>query len=192
MYSFLESPTLRHGPDLLTFVSAKNGRPSPSIGQRLNAYFVHGTDDGAFLRHTAVVAQADDGLTPERLRSADYLRTTSLVPIFSAAFVEALAADLAADLDFHPCVVRCAGVGLETFFVARTKTLLPLVDAARSAYRPLTDGSPMLVRPTFHEGLADRFLIARDEEHRHLLICTPRFEALVRSHDLAVDFTPAE
>jgi len=178
-------------PDLVVFGSGKAGRSGSGVSDRLTRYFVDGDGDGAFLRHTTVVAEAQDGLTPELIEAADYLGANLPIPIFSAAFAAAVGAQLAADLELHPCVVRCRGRDFDTFRVARTKTYLPLVDPARSDYVTLSTGTRLLRRPAYDPGLADRFLIARDERHRASVVCAPRLADLVESAGLRVDFVPA-
>jgi hypothetical protein len=188
-YHYLTSPTLARVPDLLDFVSAKTGQPSPGTSDRLRAFFVHNTGDDGFLRHTKVIARAQEGLSVRLIRDADYLAASVRIPIFSAAFVAAIGAELDQDLEFHRCVVRCQGQEYDDFSVARVKTILPLIDEARSAHRPAAgDGPPILTEPFFREEFADRFLIARDARYR-TLVCSPRLVELVRSHKLRVRFT---
>lgn len=179
------------GPGVLVFRSAKAGRTGRGVSDRLWRYFVEGGEDGAFLRYSTVVAEAPNDLTAEQVEAADYLDTNLNIPIFSAAFVAATREHLAEDLEFYPCVVRCAGRDLDTFHMGRVKKYLPLVDRARSTYRMLPAGGRLLRRPAYDPRLADRFMIARDDEHRAGVVCAPRLVELVQRAGLRVNFVPA-
>jgi hypothetical protein len=98
---------------------------------------------------------------------------------------------VAQDLEFHPCVVRCRGHDFDTFQVARTKTYLPLIDPARSEYVTSSSGTRLLRRPAYDPVLADRFLVARDEQDRTVVVCGSRLVELVRSAGLRINFQPA-
>ncbi|MGW4462495.1 hypothetical protein [Micromonospora sp. NPDC004704] len=188
-YHYLTSPTLARVPALFDFVSAKTGEPSPGTSARLTSYFVDNSDDGDFLDHTDVVARAQEGLPARLVREADYLTASVRIPIFSAAFVAATRTELERDLEFHRCVVRCEDEEYDDFSVARVRTVLPLIDEARSQQRPAAGGGPpILTEPFFREEYADRFLIARDARYR-TLVCSPRLVELVQSHKLRVRFT---
>ncbi|WP_329105037.1 hypothetical protein OG792_31455 [Micromonospora sp. NBC_01699] len=188
-YHYLTSPTLARVPGLLDFVSARTGQPSPGTSHRLTSYFVDNNGDDGFLRHTNVVARAQDGLPVRLVREADYLTASVRIPIFSAAFVSALGAELAGDLEFHRCLVRCQDEEYDDYSVARVKTVLPLIDEARSRQRaPAGGGTPILTEPFFREEYADEFLIARDARFR-TMVCSPRLVEMIRSHRLRVRFT---
>ena len=136
-----------------------------------------------------MVARAQGGLSAQLIENADYLAASVRIPIFSAAFVAATGAELDQDLEFHRCVVRCGDREYDDFSVARVKTILPLIDEARSRHRPAAgDGPPILTEPFYREEYADRFLIARDARFR-TLVCSPRLVKLVQSHKLRVRFT---
>jgi hypothetical protein len=190
VYQYLTSPTMDRVPDLLDFVSAKTGRTSPGTSARLANFFVDNLGDDEFLQHTAVVAQAQEGLSPELLLNADYLPASMRIPVFSAAFVAATRTELEQDLRFYRCVVRCRGQEYDDFWVAQVKTVLPLIDETRSQFRQLAGGGdrPLLTQPAFHEEYANRFLVARDAVYR-TLVCSPSLVKLVQSHKLRVRFT---
>jgi hypothetical protein len=120
VYHVLVSTTERRTPALLDFRSDKAGRSHEGVRQRLVDFLVLNQGSGTFLDHTTVVAQAQDGLSPDLVMDADYLATAAGPPIFSTAFVEATAAALAGDLAFHRYVVRCHGQELREFVVAKT------------------------------------------------------------------------
>ncbi|RKR88898.1 hypothetical protein BDK92_3229 [Micromonospora pisi] len=188
-YHYLTSPTLARVPDLLDFVSARTGEPSPGTSHRLATYFVHNNGDDAFLRHTNVVARAQSGLSSRLVREADYLTASVRIPIFSAAFVAAIGSELERDLEFHRCVVRCRDEEFDDYSVARVRTVLPLIDEARSRQRPSAGGgAPILAEPFFREEYANQFLIARDARYR-TMVCSPRLVELVQAHRLKVRFT---
>lgn len=188
-YYYLTSPTLARVPHLLDFVSARTGEPSSGTSHRLTSYFVENNGDDTFLRHTNVVARAQKGLSARLLRDADYLSASVRIPIFSAAFVTALGRELDRDLEFHRCLVRCEDQEYDDYSVARVKTVLPLIDEARSRHRPArVGGGQVLSEPYFREEYADQFLIARDARYR-TMVCTPRLMELVQSHRLKVRFT---
>ena len=147
MFYHLISPTAEHTPALIDFCSGKPGRSHEGVRRRLFDYFVLNEGDGRFLNHTTVVAQAQDGLSADLVRSADFLEGVAGPPIFSAAFVAATRAELADELEFHRCVVRCQGAEFDGFFVAKVMTYLPLIDPERSRFVTLDSGTALLAQP---------------------------------------------
>ncbi|MFK3985282.1 hypothetical protein ACI2K4_33520 [Micromonospora sp. NPDC050397] len=191
-YHYLTSPTLARVPGLFDFVSARTGQPSPGTSHRLISYFVENEGDDGFLRHTNVVAQAQEGLPTRLVREADYLTASVRIPIFSAAFVAAVGSELDRDLEFHRCIVRCQDEEYDDYSVARVKTVLPLIDEDRSRHRPSAGGgTPILTEPFFREEYAHQFLIARDARYR-TMVCSPRLMDLVQAHRLKVRFTATD
>lgn len=155
---------------------------------RIFNYFIPGEGDGKFLQFARPLAIAQSGYTPATILTTDYINASIGIPIFSQPFKDALEADLANDLELIACTIKCRDQEL-TYYMGKIKTRLALVDEARSQYRQLTDGTPVLTKAVYYENFEQPFFIARDNKHPERWVVSEAFKQLVEGKGLKVGFS---
>lgn len=149
--------------------------------------FVTGARPCDFLKYTKPTGVAQSGYTRENIAGTDFLQASIGVPIFSETFRQKLGATLADELELHECQIV---VGREelTFHLGRVKVLADLIDRARSRFRSLTDGTPVLTGAVYREEPGADFFIARDAVNRERYVVGEKFKALAESEGLRINF----
>ena len=129
-----------------------------SNSERFRAFFLEQEGSNKFLRFSKIQFKAQEGYTPDNINTVDYLEASIGVPVFSAAFANALSSVLEKDMELFPCEVDCMGTNY-SFYVGRILTYSHLVDLETSEYRLLTDGRRVLRLPKYKREVIDNFLI---------------------------------
>lgn len=140
-----------------------------------------------FLKFTKPVGVAQEGYTSENIVGTDFLQASIGVPIFSETFKQKLGATLSDELELHECQI-VAGREEFTFHLGRVKALADLIDRARSRFRTLHNGTPILSKAVYREGLGADFYIARDAVNKESYVVSEKFKALAESEGLRINF----
>ena len=157
---------------------------------RIFDYFILNEGDGRFLNFTRPVALAQSGYTPSNITGTDFINANIGIPVFSARFKEQMEEELRNNLQFVECTVKCQNQDF-LFYMGKINTFIDLVDKERSAYRTLTDGTPILSRTVYLEEFEQPFLMARDKEENALAVVSETFKKLIEDKNLRIDFIPA-
>lgn len=149
--------------------------------------FVTGSGSCDFLKFTTPVGVAQEGYTSGNIVGTDFLQASIGVPVFSETFKRKVGTTLSGELELHECKI-IAGQKEFTFHLGRIKVLADLIDRARSRFRTLHDGTPLLSGAVYREGLGADFFIARDALNRERHVVSERFKALAESEGLRINF----
>lgn len=156
---------------------------------RIEEFFVVGTDPPGTAFVPPLVGQLQDGVKASALPKLDYLPSFGGVPLFSAAFVDALGEQLKDEAEFHPCTVICEQAPY-AFFVARLLRRVQLLDYPASG---MVEGGPRFQANYLRRDLEADFYLAREQHELkcYVFVAGERFKTAVEQHKLGVGFEPA-
>jgi hypothetical protein len=156
--------------------------------RKFSGFFCWNTGDGSFLKHRVPLLTANKRIKLKKVETADYLPLIVNIPIFSEKAKNLFSDIFPNEADYHECCVDCEGTRLK-FYLCRILKFIPLINREKSTFRHLTDGTPMVHFPVYHEKFADNFYIARDEEHTSYLGVSQLFVDRCKSEKLKIDFS---
>ena len=165
--------------DLVSFGGDRSGR--------LMNYFVRDIGDGKFLRFTRLQAKAQELLTSDVMKSADFIDADISIPIFSIKAAEMLMAEIPEQCEFYPLFIDVRGEEVE-FRLCKIKVYTNLINAERSSWVTLSEDTRLIDQPVFFSSFKHPFLIARDQAHPGYWAVSTSFVELCLRHGLAVRF----
>jgi hypothetical protein len=152
---------------------------------RLVDFFVYSKGDSKFLAYVTPRFVAQGGYSVQSICQTDYIEGPGSIPLFSESLVGTVGDVLKHDVEMHKCIVECKGQDFP-FFAGKALQSGDFVDASRSSFHTLTDGSRILERAVYRPDWEGDFFLAREASERSRLLATEKFRDLVALHRLRV------
>lgn len=158
------------------------------VFDRIDAFFVSGDDPPGTAFRPPLEGTLQPGVRASALHRLDYLPSFGGIPLFSAAFVQALGDVLRTEVEFHPCTVLCEDRPHE-WYIAR---LLRRVHLLAPASSDTGDGAMRSQADCLRADLHEDFFLARERNELkcHVFVASDAFRAETGRHGLHMGFVP--
>lgn len=156
---------------------------------RLFSYFILNEGGNKFLKYTKPYGEAQEEITLDNLRFADYLPLNIGIPVFSKRVIEVLKKEVINEIYSYECVVNCEGQE-HTFYMCFINKYLDLIDIEKSDFSVLSDGSPILSKAIYKKDNQSDFYLARDKQFKTRLVASKKFVDFCLLNKFNIDFIP--
>ena len=178
MKIFTLRTTANGGGDIITLRDNTN---------RLSGYFISNRNDGKFLQHVKLQAEAQENLPSVEILKSDFLQATIGIPLFSQKARDVFTREIPEALEFHLIEIRADG-HTHAFYLAKVMMSADIIDGDKSTYLTLSGGVRLIDVVVCHSTFDSEFYIARDRDHPAYLVVSEKFVKLCADNNLSIDF----